>query len=527
MFKKLTSLFSGKHKRANDHLENREYDESMSGLQVYNSLSKSKEPFVTISKGHVGMYVCGPTVYSDVHLGNIRTFISFDVIYRYLIHLGYKVRYVRNITDVGHLVGDLDTGEDKIAERAKLENLEPMEVVQKYSNGFHQMMDIFNVSPPSIEPRATGHIIEQIEMVQKILDNKMAYIKNGSVYFDTIKFNKKYKSYGQLSGRVIDELFAETRDLKNQNEKKHPADFAIWMKADDRHLMKWNSPWSVGFPGWHLECSAMSTKYLGETFDVHGGGNDLKFPHHENEVAQNVGACKCSPARYWLHSNMLLMNGRKMSKSDGNTITPDQLFSGDSEHVSKGYSPMVIRFFLMQAHYRSTIDLSDEALSAAEKGYKKLIEANRYLQDISSSSLSEPTDLDSQITTLIDAVFEELNDDFNTPKALARLFELVPIINSHRDGKKEFRAFTPETLIKLKKCFSDVLLNIMGLQDEASSQGNNLYNSLDGVMQLVLDLRQQARANKDWTTSDKIRDTLAKENIVVKDGKDGSSWTLN
>jgi cysteinyl-tRNA synthetase len=499
----------------------------MSQLHLYNSLSKEKEAFNPINDGHIGMYVCGPTVYSDVHLGNIRTFIAFDVIYRYLLHLGYKVRYVRNITDVGHLVGDLDTGEDKIAERAKLENLEPMEVVQKYTNGFHEMMAVFNVSPPSIEPRATGHIIEQIEMVQKILDNNLAYVKNGSVYFDTIKFHKKYDSYGSLSGRIIDELFSETRDLKNQKEKRSPADFAIWMKADDRHLMKWNSPWSVGFPGWHLECSAMSTKYLGESFDIHGGGGDLKFPHHENEVAQNMGACGCAPAKYWLHSNMLLMNGRKMSKSDGNTITPHQLFTGESEHVQKGFSPMVIRFFLMQAHYRSTIDLSNDALVAAEKGYKKLMEANRFLQEVAHKGGDNSSDLDQQIKTSVSAVFDELNDDFNTPKAIARLFELVPIINSYKDGKVEFMNFSVETMELLKKCFTDVLKNILGLKDDASSQGSGLYESLDGVMQLVLDLRQQARANKDWPTSDKIRDALAKENILVKDGKDGSSWSLN
>ena len=334
-------------------------------------------------------------------------------------------------------------------------------------------------------------------------------------------------SYGTLSGRVIDDLFSETRDLKNQKEKRNPADFAIWMKADDRHLMKWNSPWSIGFPGWHLECSAMSTKYLGEHFDIHGGGGDLKFPHHENEVAQNMGACGCSPAKYWLHSNMLLMNGRKMSKSDGNTITPHQLFTGESEHVEKGFSPMVIRFFLMQAHYRSTIDLSNDALVAAEKGYKKLMEANRFLQEVAHKGGESGSDLDQQIGKSVSAVFEELNDDFNTPKAIARLFELVPIINSYKDGKQEFMNFSGDTMEALKKCFTEVLANILGLEDDASSQGSGLYESLDGVMRLVLDLRQQARANKDWTTSDKIRDALVKENILVKDGKDGSSWSLN
>ena len=526
MFKGIFSKFSMSKSASHQKLEQKDPID-MSGLKVYNSLTKSKEVFVPLQEGLVGMYVCGPTVYSDVHLGNIRTFISFDVLFRYLKYSGYKVRYVRNITDVGHLVGDLDTGKDKIAERAKLENLEPMEVVQKYANGFHKMMDIFNVSPPSIEPRATGHIIEQIEMVQKILDNKLAYVKNGSVYFDTIKFNKKYKSYGQLSGRVIEELFSETRELKNQNEKKHPADFAIWMKADERHLMKWNSPWSVGFPGWHLECSAMSTKYLGERFDIHGGGNDLKFPHHENEVAQNMGACGCTPATYWLHSNMLLMNGKKMSKSDGNTITAEQLFTGESEHVTKGYSPMAIRFFLLQAHYRSTIDLSDGALSAAEKGYRKLVEANRYLQSIKDVDIDSQAEIDEKVNQLIKEVFEELNDDFNTPKALAKLFEIVPIINSYKDGKEEFKSLSKSSIEKLQKCFSDVLFDIFGLKDEYASGANNLSSSLDSVMQLVLELRQQARENKDWATSDKIRDSLAKENIVIKDGKDGSNWSLN
>lgn len=343
-------------------------------LTVYNSKSRKKEVFEPINPGHAGMYVCGPTVYNEVHLGNVRTFVSFDVIFRYLKYLGYKVRYVRNITDVGHLTDDTD--EDKILKRAKLEQLEPMELVQKYTNMFHEMMNIFNNLSPNVEPRATGHLIEQIEMVQEIYDNGLAYEQNGSVYFDTLKYNEKYKNYGKLSGRKIEELFTETRDdLKNQEEKRHASDFAIWMKANDEHIMKWNSPWSVGFPGWHLECSVMSTKYLGETFDIHGGGNDLKFPHHENEIAQNVGARGVEPAKYWLHANMLLMNGRKMSKSDGNTISPYELFSGDSPHVSKGYTPMAIRFFMLQSHYRSTLDLTDLAMQGAEKGFKKLMEA--------------------------------------------------------------------------------------------------------------------------------------------------------
>ena len=498
----------------------------MSQLKIYNSLSKTKEDFTPIHEDRVGMYVCGPTVYSNVHLGNIRTFMSFDVIYRYLEFLGYKVRYVRNITDVGHLVGDLDEGEDKIAERAKLENLEPMEVVQKYTNGFHKMMRLFNIADPSIEPRATGHIIEQIEMVQSIIDNGLAYERNGSVYFDTQAFQKKHGSYGSLSGRVLEELYTETRDLKNQSEKSHPADFAIWMKADDRHLMKWNSKWSLGFPGWHLECSAMSTKYLGKEFDIHGGGNDLKFPHHENEVAQNIGACGCAPARYWLHANMLLMNGRKMSKSDGNTISAEDLFSGTSPHVSKGYSPMVVRFFMLQAHYRSTLDLSDQALEAAEKGYKKLMEAKRYLDDLKHEAPSQLSDIDKQITDLVGLVFSELDDDFNTPKALARLFELVPIINSYKDNKPGFRDISIETVDTLKSCLHSVLVTIMGLQDDLIEETGS-SDAMGKVMQLVIDLRQQARENKDWATADKIRDDLAAENIVIKDGKEGTTWTLN
>ncbi len=498
----------------------------MSELKLYNSLSKEKEAFVPINEGSVGMYVCGPTVYSDVHLGNIRTFMSFDIIYRYLKFHGHKVRYVRNITDVGHLVGDVDEGEDKIAKRAKLEELEPMEVVQKYTNGFREMMRIFNISDPSIEPTATGHMIEQIEMIQQIIDNGYGYVQNGSVYFDTQKFNDDKGSYGNLSGRVLDELLTETRDLKNQSEKRNPGDFAIWMKADERHLMKWKSQWSEGFPGWHLECSAMSTKYLGKHFDIHGGGNDLKFPHHENEVAQNEAACGCAPAKYWLHANMLLMNGRKMSKSDGNTISAQDLFSGKSEHVSKGYSPMVVRFFMLMAHYRSTLDLSDTALLAAEKGYKKLMEAKRFLQQVNHEETGSISDIDKRANEMVDGVFDELNDDFNTPKALARLFELVPIVNSYKDNKPTFRDVSKQTIEKLKKCFSDVLETIMGLKDDQDSEASGT-DALDGVMQLVLDLRQQARANKDWATADKIRDDLAAYEIVIKDGKEGTNWSYN
>ena len=496
-------------------------------LYVHNSLSRQKEEFKPLEDGYVGMYVCGPTVYSDVHLGNCRTFVSFDIIYRYLMFLGNKVRYVRNITDVGHLEGDADSdAEDKISKKARLERLEPMEVVQHYSNGFHDMMRIFNTLPPSIEPRATGHIIEQIEMVQSIVDNGYGYEKNGSVYFNTAKFAQENDEYGKLSGRVIDDLLAESRDnLKNQSEKEHPADFAIWIKADPRHLMRWNSPWSVGFPGWHLECSAMSTKYLGQKFDIHGGGNDLKFPHHENEIAQNVGACGCSPAQYWLHANMLLMNGRKMSKSDGNTITPYQLFTGDSPHISKAYSPMAIRFFMLQAHYRSTLDLTDDALLGAEKAYRRLMEANKVLQGLATAKGAQAGELDQEIDQLIDQAFAEMRDDFNTPKALARLFELVPKINGIKAGHLDAKELSAETLEKLKKAFSDFIYAIFGLKDEMDA-GDGDNSAMDGLMQLIIEMRADARANKDWGTSDKIRDVLKELDIQLKDGKDGTSWTI-
>lgn len=494
-------------------------------LKLFNSLSGKKETFKPVNEGHVGMYVCGPTVYSDVHLGNCRSFTSFDVIYRFLMHLGYKVRYVRNITDVGHLEGDADSGaEDKIAKKARLEQLEPMEVVQRYMNGFHDMMKVFNLLPPSIEPRATGHIPEQIKMVQDIIDNGFAYEVNGSVYFDTPKFQDKHKVYGQLSGRKIDELISETRDdLKNQSEKRHPSDFAIWIKAAPEHLMKWDSPWSVGFPGWHLECSVMSTKYLGKTFDIHGGGNDLKFPHHENEVAQNIGACGCAPARYWMHGNMLLMNGKKMSKSEDNSITPVQLFTGNSSHISKAYSPMVIRFFMMQTHYRSTLDLTDAALQAAEKGYRRLMEGNKILQGMAHPGNGNAGDLDKDINATIDQAFLDMSDDFNTPKALASLFDLVTKVNSLKGGQLSFNDLTAETLERMKKTFSDFIFDIFGLKDEDfDSSGDGV---VDGLMNLILDMRQSARTNKDWGTSDKIRDALKELNIMVKDGKEGASWS--
>lgn len=497
-------------------------------LKIYNSLSRDKEVFTPLNEGRIGMYVCGPTVYSDVHLGNCRTFTSFDVIYRYLLYLGYKVRYVRNITDVGHLEGDSDEvgTEDKISKKARLEALEPMEIAQKYTNGFHEMMRIFSTLPPSIEPRATGHIPEQIKMVQDIIDNGFGYESNGSVYFDTLKFIEETKAYGKLSGRKIDDLLAESRDnLKNQSEKRHPADFAIWMKAAPSHLMRWSSPWSEGFPGWHLECSAMSTKYLGETFDIHGGGNDLKFPHHENEIAQNMGSCNCSGARYWMHANMLLMNGRKMSKSDGNTITPNQLFTGDSPHISKGYSPMVVKFFMLQSHYRSTLDLTDEALQAAEKGYKRLMEGHKLLQEMKHPGSGKPGPLDEELNKLIDQAHTEMNDDFNTPKALAVLFEVVTKVNSLNAGHLQLTDLTELTLGRLKKTVRSFVDDIFALEDEGLAGESNGDSPMGGLMDLIIDIRAEARANKDWGTSDKIRDALQEVGIVLKDSKEGTSWT--
>ncbi len=495
-------------------------------LKLHNSLSGKKEIFQPIVPGHIGMYVCGPTVYSDVHLGNCRTFASFDVIYRYLLHIGYKVRYVRNITDVGHLTDD---GEDRMAKGAKVAQLEPMEVAQHYTVGFHDMMRIFNTLPPSIEPRATGHIPEQIDMVQDILDRGYAYERNGSVYFNVIKFNQEHPGvYGQLSGRVIDELMAESRDgLKNQEEKNHPADFAIWMKARPQDIMVWKSPWSVGFPGWHLECSAMSTKYLGQTFDIHGGGNDLKFPHHENEVAQSNGACGCSPANYWLHTNMLLLNGKKMSKSDGNTINPPQLFTGESEHISKSYSPMAVRFFMLQAHYRSTLDITDDGLQAAEKGFKKLMDAYNTLQKLPVDARDfdgSETEHDRAILALIEDAYQGMDDDFNTAIALACLSELGTYVNKLANKQLNSGDVAPWVIERLKTVYHTFVFDIFGLKDEEPKEDSG---TVEGLMELILDLRANARAQKDWAASDKIRDVLAEVGIQVKDGKEGVSWEKN
>ena len=490
-------------------------------LQLYNSLSGKKEVFEPLTPGRIGMYVCGPTVYNDVHLGNCRTFVSFDVIYRYLLYSGYKVRYVRNITDVGHL---LDDGEDRMSKGARLDQLEPMEVAQKYTVGFHDMMRIFNTLPPSIEPRATGHIPEQIEMVEEILRRGYGYERNGSVYFNVEKFAKENPSiYGQLSGRIIDDLVAESRNnLKKQDEKNHPSDFAIWIKASEEHIMRWNAPWSVGFPGWHLECSAMSTKYLGQTFDIHGGGNDLKFPHHENEVAQNFGACGCTPARFWLHTNMLLLNSKKMSKSDGNTITPAQLFTGDSEFITKSYTPMALRYFMLQAHYRSTLDITDEGLQSAEKGFLKLMEANKMLQGLNGDYSDNETDASRAMLKLIDEAHEGMDDDFNTAIALSKMQELTSYVNKLINKQMLDSDVSGFAIGKTKLFFETFIRDVLGLYDEGGSGSDD--NAMAGLMDIVIKMRAEARERKDWAASDLIRDKLAELKIQIKDGKDGATW---
>lgn len=480
-------------------------------LFIYNSLSGQKEKFVPIHKNFVGLYVCGPTVYSNVHLGNCRTFMSFDLVYRYLLHLGYKVRYVRNITDVGHLESDGDTGEDKIAKRARLEELEPMEIVQEYTIDFHDVLRDFNNLPPNIEPTATGHIVEQIEMIKEIINNGYAYEVNGSVYFDVLKFNEKFP-YGELSGRKIEDLISGSRDLDGQEEKRNSLDFALWKNASSEHIMKWPSPWGIGFPGWHLECSAMSTKYLGDQFDIHGGGMDLKFPHHECEIAQGCASTGKSPVNYWMHGNMLTLNGRKMSKSTGNSILPKEMFEGTNDQLEKAYSPSVVRFFTMQAHYRSTLDFTSEALNASEKGFERLMDAVNLLPTLTASDSSS-----IDVNALIDTFYAAMNDDFNAPILVANLFDAVKYINSVNDGKANISATDLSLLTKEVQAF---VFNVLGLKASEKVE----ESKLEPVMDLVLELRQQARENKDWTTSDQIRDGLAKAGITVKDGKDGSVW---
>lgn len=490
----------------------------MEPLNLYNTLSRTKEVFEPQAPPHVGLYVCGPTVYGDAHLGHARPYITFGVLYRWLTHRGYKVRYVRNITDVGHLVDDADEGEDKIQKKARLEKLEPMEVVQHYTNGFHRNLASLNTVKPSIEPRASGHIIEQITMIQDIMKNGYAYEVNGSVYFDVERYNQDH-DYGKLSGRKVEDLKSdENRNLAlvSQAEKKSPVDFALWKKAAPEHLMHWPSPWSVGFPGWHLECSAMSTKYLGEPFDIHGGGMDLLFPHHECEIAQSVGANGKEPVRYWMHNNMITINGQKMGKSLGNFITLDELFGGTHDVLERAYSPMTMRFFILQAHYRSTLDFSNEALAAAEKGYKRLMTAVKTAAGLKAGATS---------TSDVPAVFAKceaaMNDDINTPITIANLFEAVRIINSVKDGSETISA---EDLKLLQANMHTYVFDVLGMRDETSGDDSAL---VDGLMNTILDLRTEARTNKDWGTSDMIRDRLNGLKIVVKDGKDGASWTYD
>lgn len=484
-------------------------------LVVYNTLSRKKEEFEPLNPPFVGMYVCGPTVYGDAHLGHARAALTFDTVFRFLRFLGYKVRYVRNITDVGHLENDSDAGEDKIAKKARLEQLEPMEVAQYYTKRYLDAMDAMNVLRPSIQPTATGHIMEQIDIVKILLEKGYAYESNGSVYFDVNKYNNDTHKYGILSNRVIDEMIANTRELDGQSEKRNPADFALWKKASPEHIMRWESPWSVGFPGWHLECTAMSRKYLGERFDIHGGGLDLLFPHHESEIAQSVCAFGCEPAKYWLHNNMITIGGQKMGKSLGNFITLNEFFDGKHPKLDKAYSPMTIRFFILQAHYRSTLDFSNEALSAAEKGMKKLFEAQKNIDALPTSDKSS-----MDFSALFDKCIEAMCDDFNTPMVIAHLFEITRLINLVADKKE---TVTEADKKALKENFAIVFNDILGMKNE---QADNSMHIVDSLMQVILSLRKEARANKDWAKSDMIRDELAKAGIVIKDGKDGASWTM-
>jgi cysteinyl-tRNA synthetase len=485
-------------------------------IHLYNTLSRKKELFVPINPPHVGLYVCGPTVYGDAHLGHARPAITFDLVFRYLQHVGYKVRYVRNITDVGHLENDADQGEDKVAKKARLEQLEPMEIVQHFSLRYHQDMEQLNVLPPSIEPHASGHIIEQIEMVKKILASGFAYEKNGSVYFDVVKYNSAH-NYGKLSGRSIEETLENTRELAGQEEKQSQVDFAIWKKASPEHIMRWPSPWSDGFPGWHLECSAMGCKYLGDTFDIHGGGMDLIFPHHESEIAQAVAANGNDHVRFWMHNNMITIDGQKMGKSLNNFITLNQFFNGSHELLDQAYDPMTIRFFILQAHYRSTLDFSNEALKAAERGLKRLMDAAQTLGKLKSADKST-----IDIEQWRNKCYEAMNDDFNSAITVSHLFDAVRMINSINDGKASIAAID---LDLLKKTFSAFFFDILGLRKEKESLSGN-EELVGGLMETILDIRKEAKLKKDWPTADKIRDHLAKLNIEVKDTKDGASWNL-
>lgn len=535
----------------------------MRNFYITDTLSRKKELFTPINPGHVGLYVCGPTVYGDAHLGHARPGVTYDVLVRLMRHLGYKVRYVRNITDVGHLEHDSDDGEDKIAKKARLEQLEPMEVAQAYTLRYHEAMRMLNVAPPSIEPRASGHIIEQIAIVQKIIDAGYAYISNGSVYFDVQKYDRDHR-YGILSGRTLDETKEGTRALDGQDDKHAPYDFALWKKASPEHIMKWPSPWSEGFPGWHLECSAMSEKYLGKEFDIHGGGMDLMFPHHECELAQNMASRGTGGVRYWMHNNMITINGKKMGKSLGNFITLQELFTGSHKLLQQAYTPMTIRFFILQAHYRSTLDFSNEALQAAEKGLKKVMQAAKDLREIAAAAGIQPqtcgteghtaaelaygefiTDTapeegqsyavpeamakaagqdtpSAETSSVINEVYDALCDDLNTPVALSHIFDAVRIINSAKDGKTKL---SKADLYALTRLFDDIVSGVLGLRDEEAA-GGKAEKVIDGLMGMVLSERQAAKEAKDWATSDKIRDTLKALGINLKDTKDGTEWSF-
>ena len=485
-------------------------------LKIYNSITGEKEVFKPINEGTIGMYVCGPTVYSNVHLGNVRTFMSFDVIYRYLLHLEYKVRYVRNITDAGHLTDDGDVDNDRFVKQSRLEKLEPMEVVQKYTVDFHKVLDLFNFLPPNIEPTATGHILEQIELTQKLINDGFAYESKGSVYFDVLEYNKRGLNYGELNNRNVDDLLANTRDLDGQNEKKNPQDFALWKNASPAHIMRWNSPWGEGFPGWHLECTAMSTKYLGEKFDIHGGGMDLKFPHHECEIAQGKACNGVSPVNFWMHTNMLTMNGLRMSKSTGNYILPMELITGGNDFFEKAFSPNIVRFCFLQAHYRSVLDISNDAMIASEKGFNRLIEGLALLNEIQASSTSS-IDINSWQKSCYDA----MDDDFNTPILIANLFEGIRFVNLLNDKRE---TITASDLEILKTTLESFTFDVLGIRNEKA--GNNSSEKLEGVVEMLIGMREEARANKNWALSDEIRDKLLALGIQLKDGKEGTSFTF-
>ena len=489
----------------------------MRPLYLTNTLSRNKELFKPIHEGHVGMYVCGPTVYGDPHLGHARPAITFDILFRYLKHLGYKVRYVRNVTDVGHLEHDADAGEDKIAKKARLEQLEPMEVVQYYTQRYHKAMEALNVLPPSIEPHASGHIIEQIQLVKEILDNGYAYESEGSIYFDVNKYNKDHH-YGKLSGRNLDDVLNTTRELDGQEEKHNPADFALWKKAQPEHIMRWPSPWSDGFPGWHCECTAMGRKYLGETFDIHGGGMDLVFPHHECEIAQAVASQGHDMVRYWMHNNMITINGQKMGKSLGNFITLNEFFTGDNKNLQQAYSPMTIRFFILMAHYRGTVDFSNDALQAAEKAMSRLMETYGAIGRIQPSAESTVS-----VAEFRDKCYEAMDDDLNTPIVISHLFDAAKVINQAADGKA---SLTADQIDELKSLFDTFLFDILGIKAEEGG-GSGREEAFGKVVDMLLEQRAIAKANKDWATSDKIRNELTALGFEIKDTKDGATWKLN